>query len=245
MDSDSGKKLLSEKKVAEDNVKDKQGRNDVMRLTVPVRDGIVLAQFRQEHNLAVSNHVFPLSDSVYQTLMMSIMAKPIKSLELHYPMKKPLYLKNVCTPGRTTIQISVTACCCSHVFVFQLVHRPSVSSVLQSLLRKRLLPAEHLIHRVKRNFPLSSCTAGGTDDSVEQKAIKVSLTCSITFRRITLPVRGHDCKHIQCFDLESYLDLNSKRESWKCPVCSETAPVVGLEVDPFIWCILTTSGWLL
>ena len=43
--------------------------NDELRLTFPVRDGVVLSPFRLEHNLAVSNHVFPLRESVYQTLM--------------------------------------------------------------------------------------------------------------------------------------------------------------------------------
>lgn len=33
----------------------------------------------------------------------------------------------------------------SHLFVLQLVHRPSVRSVLQGLIKKRLLPAEHCI----------------------------------------------------------------------------------------------------
>ena len=42
--------------------------NDELRLTFPVRDGVVLAPFRLEHNLAVSNHVFHLRESVYQTL---------------------------------------------------------------------------------------------------------------------------------------------------------------------------------
>jgi len=61
---------------------------------------------------------------------------------------------------------------------------------------------------VKRNF--TSVATGGSlgEDGVEQTAIKVSLKCPITFRRITLPARGHECKHIQCFDLESYLQLN-------------------------------------
>lgn len=56
-------------------------------------------------------------------------------------------------------------------------------------------------------------------DVVEQTALKVSLKCPITFKRITLPARGHECKHIQCFDLESYLQLNCERGSWRCPVC--------------------------
>ena len=154
---------------------------------------------------------------------------------------KPLYLKHVCQPGRNTIQITVTACCCSHLFVLQLVHRPSVRSVLQGLLKKRLLPAEHCITKIKRNF--SSGTIPGTpgpngEDGVEQTAIKVSLKCPITFRRIQLPARGHDCRHIQCFDLESYLQLNCERGTWRCPVCNKTALLEGLEVDQYMLGIL-------
>lgn len=147
---------------------------DELRLTFPVRDGVVLEPFRLQHNLAVSNHVFQLRDSVYKTLMLrpdlelqfkcyhhedrqmntnwpasvqvSVNATPL-SIERgdNKTSHKPLYLKHVCQPGRNTIQITVTACCCSHLFVLQLVHRPSVRSVLQGLLKKRLLPAEHCI----------------------------------------------------------------------------------------------------
>ena len=78
------------------------------------------------------------------------------------------------------------------------------------------------------------------DDGVEQTAIKVTLKCPITFRRIVLPARGHDCKHIHCFDLESYLKLNVERGLWKCPVCSKNAILEGLEVDHYLCQILTT-----
>lgn len=44
--------------------------SDELRLTFPVRDGVVLEPFRLEHNLAVSNHVFQLRESVYKTLIM-------------------------------------------------------------------------------------------------------------------------------------------------------------------------------
>ena len=56
----------------------------------------------------------------------------------------------------------------------------------------------YFLFSVKRNFT-SAATSNSAlnDDGVEQTAIKVSLKCPITFRRITLPARGHDCKHIQ------------------------------------------------
>ncbi|XP_042339000.1 zinc finger MIZ domain-containing protein 2-like, partial [Plectropomus leopardus] len=108
-------------------------------------------------------------------------------------------------------------------------------------MKKRLLPAEHCITKIKRNF--SSGTIPGTpglngEDGVEQTAIKVSLKCPITFRRIQLPARGHDCRHIQCFDLESYLQLNCERGTWRCPVCNKTALLEGLEVDQYMLGIL-------
>jgi hypothetical protein len=46
----------------------------------------------------------------------------------------------------------------------------------------------------------------------------------------------------QCFDLESYLQLNSERGSWRCPVCNKPAVLDGLEVDQYIWSILITHG---
>ncbi|KAM4730101.1 zinc finger MIZ domain-containing protein 1a isoform 1-T1 [Anableps anableps] len=245
--------------------------NEELRLTFPVRDGVVLEPFRLEHNLAVSNHVFHLRPSVHQTLMwrsdlelqfkcyhhedrqmntnwpasvqVSVNATPL-TIERgdNKTSHKPLHLKHVCQPGRNTIQITVTACCCSHLFVLQLVHRPSVRSVLQGLLKKRLLPAEHCITKIKRNFSSVAASAGNTtlngEDGVEQTAIKVSLKCPITFRRIQLPARGHDCKHVQCFDLESYLQLNCERGTWRCPVCNKTALLEGLEVDQYMWGIL-------
>ena len=44
-------------------------KHQEMRLTFPVREGVILPPFRLEHNLAVSNHVFLLKPQVYQTLM--------------------------------------------------------------------------------------------------------------------------------------------------------------------------------
>ena len=104
---------------------------------------------------------------------------------------KPLYLKDVSQTGRNTIQITVSACCCvsgapydpddphvsfqSHLFVLQLVHRPTVRSVVQGLLRKRLLPLEHCVTKIKRGLSsLESSGAGGEAGERTSPSQKVS-----------------------------------------------------------------------
>ena len=115
---------------------------------------------------------------------------------------KPLYLKDVCQAGRNTIQITVSACCCvsghcshhlkcphqnyfqSHLFVLQLVHRPTVRSVVQGLLRKRLLPLEHCITKIKRNFnnlPPTEGTSGTSEENIEQTSQKVKTLLTLNF----------------------------------------------------------------
>lgn len=112
-----------------------------LRLTFPVRDGIILPPFRLEHNLAVSNHVFQLKPTVYNTLMcrsdLELQLKCFhhedRQMNTNWPASvqvsanstpleidrgenknthRPLYLKQVCQPGRNTIQITVSTCCC-------------------------------------------------------------------------------------------------------------------------------------
>ena len=43
-----------------------------LRLTFPVRDGVLMSPFRLEHNLATSTHQFVMKDSVFQTLSMRL-----------------------------------------------------------------------------------------------------------------------------------------------------------------------------
>lgn len=110
-----------------------------------MRDGIILPPFRLEHNLAVSNHVFQLKPTVYNTLMcrsdLELQLKCFhhedRQMNTNWPASvqvsanstpleidrgenknthRPLYLKQVCQPGRNTIQITVSTCCCVSFF---------------------------------------------------------------------------------------------------------------------------------
>lgn len=64
----------------------------------------------------------------------------------------------------------------SHLFVLQLVHRPTIRHVLQSLLRRSLVPVDLCVAKIKRNFNSSqTLTSENKDPTVDQASLKVWL----------------------------------------------------------------------
>ncbi|KAL0290724.1 UNVERIFIED_CONTAM: E4 SUMO-protein ligase PIAL2, partial [Sesamum calycinum] len=70
-----------------------------------------------------------------------------------------------------------------------------------------------------------------SDSEVIVGPSRISLNCPISFRRIKTPVKGHSCKHIQCFDFDNYVDINSRRPSWRCPHCNQHVCFTDIRVD--------------
>ena len=78
-------------------------------------------------------------------------------IEIYPPQKRVLPLIVEKSKSFLLVDISNTMDCYtemyllaqSHLFVLQLVHRPSVSSVLQGLQKKRLLPSDRCIMKSK------------------------------------------------------------------------------------------------
>jgi len=55
----------------------------------------------------------------------------------------------------------------------------------------------------------------------EDKSLTFSLLCNISKTAMQTPVRGRNCKHMQCFDLKNYLIANENLTGgrWRCGVC--------------------------
>mmetsp|Transcript_45451 Transcript_45451/g.83162 ORF Transcript_45451/g.83162 Transcript_45451/m.83162 type:complete len:448 (-) Transcript_45451:103-1446(-) len=48
------------------------------------------------------------------------------------------------------------------------------------------------------------------------------LLCPLSLTRMTIPVRGRQCRHLRCFDLEAYLATSAStiyQRRWHCPLC--------------------------
>lgn len=54
----------------------------------------------------------------------------------------------------------------------------------------------------------------------------------ITGNQISLPCRGANCTHFQCFDLRSFIERALNENSWNCPVCGLALSYENLRYDP-------------
>jgi hypothetical protein len=70
----------------------------------------------------------------------------------------------------------------------------------------------------------------------------VPLTCPLSGVVLKVPVRGQDCQHIDCFDLESF--RRSATAGWRCPMIGCTSSVAPelLRRDSFLEAVLSQAG---
>ncbi|PSS11366.1 E4 SUMO-protein like [Actinidia chinensis var. chinensis] len=77
----------------------------------------------------------------------------------------------------------------------------------------------------------AAAAAVDSDTEIIEGPSRISLNCPISFRRIKTPVKGHSCKHRQCFDFDNFVDINSRRPSWRCPTCNQCICYIDICID--------------
>lgn len=77
---------------------------------------------------------------------------------------------------------------------------------------------------------------------VESSSFECSLICPILKKKFELPSRGGNCSHLECFDLNAYLELNRSKSHWQCPICAKKASFDELYVDSCFVDILSKSN---
>jgi hypothetical protein len=84
-----------------------------------------------------------------------------------------------------------------------------------------------------RQLSIEKLSIQDNDLEIETSTLKASLLCPLMKCRISTPGRSINCKHVQCFDLTSYLYMNEKKPTWNCPVCDRYAPYEELVIDSY------------
>jgi len=89
-------------------------------------------------------------------------------------------------------------------------------------------------YKETKNMIQANLTGLADEDGLTVDSLKILLLCPITRKKIMTPIRSQDCDHIQCFDLDNYLQSNLTKSTWECPICNKKAPYHSLVFDIYI-----------
>ncbi|XP_075485295.1 E4 SUMO-protein ligase PIAL2-like isoform X2 [Primulina tabacum] len=93
-----------------------------------------------------------------------------------------------------------------------------------------------------QDYEQHALTAVDSDSEIIEGPSRISLNCPISFKRIKIPVKGYSCKHIQCFDFDNYVSINSRAPFWRCPRCNQHVCFTDLRIDSKMVKILEEVG---
>ncbi|RNE99449.1 zinc finger protein, predicted [Trypanosoma conorhini] len=79
-------------------------------------------------------------------------------------------------------------------------------------------------------------------DEVEADDPAITSKCPILQSRISIPIRGSRCRHLQCFDCLSFLLSCNKGCYWNCPLCDAELRPRDVVVDTVLWRYLQETG---
>ncbi|KAF2176257.1 hypothetical protein K469DRAFT_607743 [Zopfia rhizophila CBS 207.26] len=115
-----------------------------------------------------------------------------------------------------------------NIFIY-LVKKHSVEELAKRIAQRHVISKQSVINEMLRK---------ANDPDIVVDSTVMSLKDPISTLRMTLPCRSNLCNHNQCFDAESFLQLQEQAPTWQCPVCNKTVSFEGLAVDQYVQEIL-------
>ncbi|KAF7552633.1 hypothetical protein G7046_g7349 [Stylonectria norvegica] len=169
----------------------------------------------------------------------------------HFHTDLPLELTDYIVVGENVVKISLPLVPLNIKagFTFfvavEVVETQSHTSIRKHVQDMGRIPAKETVCEVRRRLKPS----GSDDIIIEGETLPVSLKDPFSAVIFDVPVRGVSCRHLECFDLETWLQtrpakpapVGSAREGaepsmvdvWKCPICNLDARPNSLLVDEF------------
>lgn len=126
-----------------------------------------------------------------------------------------------------------------HVAVLVLTEpREPAALVAEVQAAHTLMPSEATAH-MKATFGVPD----PDDDDLEAGPARLPLTCPLMHTRLRTPARGAACRHLECFDLEAYVELAhaTSHPRWQCPLCTKPARPHQLRVDSWLANVLAVE----
>lgn len=202
-------------------------------------------------------------DSVYVTFNDVAMETRRKQ---HFSKDQPLELTHHLAVGQNILKVIVPASVATrksgnYFMAVEVIETLSHSEVVDSVKRQGYIGPEVTKGLIQRRL-------AGTqdDDDIAVSADELSIDLADPFSKalFDIPVRGESCRHLECFDLEIWLQSRPRKpecvhglaglrecsscqelrgpggveptlaDKWKCPICSGDARPCSLRIDGFM-----------
>ncbi|CAI5729873.1 unnamed protein product [Hyaloperonospora brassicae] len=133
--------------------------------------------------------------------------------------------------GRNVIDIRTT----EHPSVFEFMVQIVEVRNIDDLVNEVKEASESLTYDLAKQEVIKSFGSEDEDDVVATVTM-LSVRCPLGLCVINLPARGVHCKHLQCFDLRTFLLFSKKARSkaWRCTVCYQFIKAADLRIDPYL-----------
>ncbi|OBT89832.1 hypothetical protein VE02_00869 [Pseudogymnoascus sp. 03VT05] len=112
-----------------------------------------------------------------------------------------------------------------------------VKTVAVEELRKKIENGKKL----SKESVINEMVSKAADPDIVATSTVLSLKCPLSTLRMDLPCRSTACRHNQCFDATSYLQLQEQGPTWLCPICNNSATFETLAVDDYVRDIITNT----
>ncbi|RYP78832.1 hypothetical protein DL771_000217 [Monosporascus sp. 5C6A] len=137
----------------------------------------------------------------------------------------------------------------------ELIEILSHSAILHMIKAKGTMSADETRDIIKGRLAGSSGRGDDDELAMVDSELSIDLADPFTFSIFTVPVRGKSCTHLECFDLETWLNTRLGKKSicacgtgpgcqrckepsfvdkWKCPLCDGDARPYSLRIDGFL-----------
>lgn len=130
------------------------------------------------------------------------------------------------TPGsKNNIMITYALSQKRYLAIVKLVRKRSPEDLVSQIKARLQISKQAVLDRLQKD--------NEDDDLIATSAI-MSLKCPASTLRIVTPIRSQFCKHNQCYDAISFLQLQEQAPTWTCPVCSRKIEFTDLAIDKYV-----------
>ncbi|KAH9876365.1 hypothetical protein J1614_003889 [Plenodomus biglobosus] len=167
--------------------------------------------------------------------------------KVHYGKDQPIDLTHLACEGINTLEVAVMTSSTdttytNYLVAIEILGIQSLNSIKEQCLSSRRIPASSVLASIRQKLSVTSVNEEDDDDmAIVDSSLSISLLDPFSASCIcAIPVRATSCAHIECFDLETFLNTRprngdiSRADAWRCPICCADARPSQLIADGFL-----------